>query len=108
MLLYKDAAGWSSQVARWAHNPKVRGSNPLPATSSNPKVTDNVRSLFCFVTIFNMFLVKNHSTAESGRSASFEKIELARNSLLLGGLKFDADGAMVRAHHIGHDKSFFN
>ena len=26
-------AGWSSSVARWAHNPKVRGSNPLPATN---------------------------------------------------------------------------
>ena len=26
-------AGWSSLVARRAHNPKVRGSNPLPATS---------------------------------------------------------------------------
>ena len=26
-------AGWSSQVARWAHNPKVGGSNPPPATS---------------------------------------------------------------------------
>ena len=25
-------AGWSSQVARQAHNLKVRGSNPLPAT----------------------------------------------------------------------------
>ncbi len=25
-------AGWSSLVARRAHNPKVRGSNPLPAT----------------------------------------------------------------------------
>ena len=25
-------AGWSSSVARWAHNPKARGSNPLPAT----------------------------------------------------------------------------
>jgi hypothetical protein len=24
-------AGWSSQVARWAHNPKVAGSNPVPA-----------------------------------------------------------------------------
>ena len=27
-------AGWSSLVARRAHNPKVRGSNPLPATIS--------------------------------------------------------------------------
>jgi hypothetical protein len=26
-------AGWSSLVARWAHNPKVAGSNPAPATS---------------------------------------------------------------------------
>ena len=25
-------AGWSSQVARRAHNPKVEGSNPSPAT----------------------------------------------------------------------------
>ncbi len=25
-------AGWSSLVARWAHNPKVAGSNPVPAT----------------------------------------------------------------------------
>ncbi len=25
-------AGWSSLVARWAHNPKVEGSNPSPAT----------------------------------------------------------------------------
>ena len=25
-------AGWSSLVARWAHNPKVDGSNPSPAT----------------------------------------------------------------------------
>jgi hypothetical protein len=27
-------AGWSSPVARWAHNPKVAGSNPVPATKS--------------------------------------------------------------------------
>ncbi|VXB59455.1 hypothetical protein FRIGORI9N_370063 [Frigoribacterium sp. 9N] len=26
------AAGWSSSVARWAHNPEVVGSNPAPAT----------------------------------------------------------------------------
>ena len=27
-----DIAGWSSSVARRAHNPKVVGSNPAPAT----------------------------------------------------------------------------
>ena len=26
-------AGWSSLVARRAHNPKVAGSNPVPATN---------------------------------------------------------------------------
>ena len=29
-------AGWSSQVARRAHNPEVAGSNPAPATSGRP------------------------------------------------------------------------
>jgi hypothetical protein len=28
-------AGWSSSVARWAHNPEVAGSNPVPATREN-------------------------------------------------------------------------
>ncbi len=30
-LVIRDA-GWSSSVARWAHNPEVTGSNPVPAT----------------------------------------------------------------------------
>src|SRR5512142_2728898 len=30
--LFQPDAGWSSQVARRAHNPKVAGSNPAPAT----------------------------------------------------------------------------
>ena len=29
---YLPVAGWSSSVARWAHNPEVAGSNPVPAT----------------------------------------------------------------------------
>src|SRR5207248_9370738 len=29
-------AGWSSQVARRAHNPEVAGSNPAPATGKGP------------------------------------------------------------------------
>src|ERR1700753_4159988 len=33
-LVFTDA-GWSSSVARWAHNPEVAGSNPVPATSGN-------------------------------------------------------------------------
>ena len=31
-LRHYNIAGWSSLVARWAHNPKVVGSNPAPAT----------------------------------------------------------------------------
>ena len=31
-----NAAGWSSLVARRAHNPKVVGSNPTPATNEDP------------------------------------------------------------------------
>src|ERR1035438_526462 len=31
-MRYDRIAGWSSLVARWAHNPKVGGSNPPPAT----------------------------------------------------------------------------
>ena len=46
-------AGWSSQEARRAHNPKVIGSNPIPATNAqiaqlveqrteNPRVTGSI------------------------------------------------------------------
>ncbi len=33
---FADSAGWSSLEARRAHNPKVVGSNPTPATHKNP------------------------------------------------------------------------
>ena len=32
-LINIHIAEWSSLVARWAHNPKVVGSNPTPATN---------------------------------------------------------------------------
>ena len=40
-------AGWSSSVARWAHNPEVAGSNPVPATTGNvlPKFASGGRFL---------------------------------------------------------------
>ena len=37
---YTWIAGWSSPVARWAHNPKVAGSNPAPATKFEIAVSD--------------------------------------------------------------------
>ena len=34
-IIVDPVAGWSSLVARWAHNPKVVGSNPAPATNKS-------------------------------------------------------------------------
>src|SRR5471032_2140509 len=39
------AAGWSSPVARQAHNLKVVGSNPAPATNSKNRLRK--RAVFC-------------------------------------------------------------
>lgn len=40
-LFFSSAAGWSSSVARWAHNPEVVGSNPAPATKLEPPVRES-------------------------------------------------------------------
>ena len=53
---YIDNAGWSSLEARRAHNPKVTGSNPVPATyaqiaqlveqrTENPRVAGSIPAL---------------------------------------------------------------
>src|SRR3954454_7436312 len=39
------AAGWSSSVARWAHNPEVAGSNPVPATDDRGPESERVPAL---------------------------------------------------------------
>src|SRR3989337_2640888 len=42
------AAGWSSPVARQAHNLKVVGSNPTPATTHNvPPSPEEAAAVFC-------------------------------------------------------------
>ncbi len=45
VMLCSPNAGWSSSVARWAHNPEVAGSNPVPATTGRPR-RDSLRGLF--------------------------------------------------------------
>ena len=46
-------AGWSSLVARRAHNPKVIGSNPVPATKySQVRGTFQPSGLFAFLSDF--------------------------------------------------------
>ena len=44
-----NIAGWSSLVARRAHNPKVVGSNPAPATLEASGTTKVVFDVFSFV-----------------------------------------------------------
>ena len=44
---YDDFAGWSSLVARWAHNPKVGGSNPPPATKRPPRAKPESGHFYC-------------------------------------------------------------
>ena len=41
-IITHNIAGWSSLVARWAHNPKVVGSNPSPATKWSCGVVVNM------------------------------------------------------------------
>ena len=43
VIMFYWIAGWSSQVAHWAHNPKVAGSNPAPATNSNSVMLRRLR-----------------------------------------------------------------
>jgi hypothetical protein len=44
--LKNNDAGWSSSVARWAHNPEVVGSNPTPATNARGRLS-NREAAFC-------------------------------------------------------------
>ena len=70
-------AGWSSLVARRAHNPKVAGSNPAPATKTAGQGPPNGRAPLCPAVVSNMrFDLPPHmfDTAERlrwpGRSSS--------------------------------------
>ena len=56
--MYKlNIAGWSSLVARRAHNPKVVGSNPAPATISLEVLNSDTSS---FLALFvSSFCIKN-------------------------------------------------
>ena len=42
-------------VARWAHNPKVVGSSPAPATLKNPRLIENNLGFFLKKIIFVRF-----------------------------------------------------
>src|SRR5437764_12220114 len=48
LLKQHNDAGWSSSVARWAHNPEVAGSNPVPATEERAVASYLATALFVF------------------------------------------------------------
>ena len=50
-------AGWNSLVARWAHNPKVVGSNPIPATEEKPDLSTEKLGFLFYRVIENIYLI---------------------------------------------------
>ena len=48
LIFSNSDAGWSSLAARRAHNPKVAGSNPAPATRSFLEQESLLVRLFCW------------------------------------------------------------
>ena len=84
-------AGWSSPVARRAHNPKVGGSNPPPATKT-PKKAESRDSAF-----FSICL-KNHGISSAcGCLLQIVKVVWRRNFCLL--CKKNRGWNFVFTHH---------
>ena len=80
MVLKEYIAGWSSLEARRAHNPKVIGSNPIPATyaqiaqlveqrTENPRVLGSIPSLG---TIFMREWLSGRASPCQGEGREFE------------------------------------
>src|SRR6185295_10486630 len=65
----RSDAGWSSLVARWAHNPKVAGSNPAPATNlDNSAATASRRQGWRKLPAFLLFGAARRDELEPGES----------------------------------------
>ncbi len=54
-----DDAGWSSPVARWAHNPKVASSNLAPATILEIRLFGLAQAALVMIIGFNFFAVNS-------------------------------------------------
>ena len=68
------AAGWSSPVARQAHNLKVVGSNPTPATIKKPAFPMGSRAFCCLETLTVSVAA---GTSDTGWERSFKSSPLA-------------------------------
>ena len=85
-LLYEQIAGWSSLVARRAHNPEVVGSNPTPAT--NLRLTDkgkpSMKSLKIILIFISTLILTN--CADSNDKELMKKAnELAQKYIITDG-----------------------
>ena len=74
-----DDAGWSSPVARWAHNPKVAGSNPAPATKFEIAVSDLGQVLIGGVAQLAEHMVCNHGVRGSNPLTSTKADAISRD-----------------------------
>ena len=64
-IIENFVAGWSSLVARWAHNPKVVGSNPTPATKIKGRLLKLAFFIALFILIIACIKFVNLSTAQA-------------------------------------------
>ena len=80
-------AGWSSLVARRAHNPKVVGSNPAPATRYSKKATQSS----------GLFVCAPFKDSSPARPWSL------RPDLTRGKSSFTAS-TLIRETHLGYDR----
>ena len=109
---YNQRAGWSSPVARWAHNPKVAGSNPAPATIYGNSIhsrsiqTGALERLFPFIPL-------RFQPAEATRqiyelNSSFATLLLARLWFSIGGPSIAAMSRFERglAAFAGHPAGY--
>ena len=93
-----DIAGWSSLVARRAHNPEVVGSNPAPATINLQLGTViSVPSFFLFDTRGCTFRCTYTTSAAAGRATRRPPIHSVAGSIVSRGgspsRRMAADGA---------------
>ncbi len=77
---YLSIAGWSSLVARRAHNPKVVGSNPAPATKIRKQKIDQIQGIrhkpnpfFYFSNIHQKTAITEGKTSGSACSSPLDR-----------------------------------
>ena len=101
LLQINNAAGWSSLEARWAHNPKVVGSNPTPATMTKSysktaknavKNNYNIVRKECFAFLFHAQIAqlveqRTENPCVAGSTPALGTSQLSRKASICKGLQ---------------------